>query len=146
LPFLFLLFYPLPATFKNATSSASSLRGSNFLFFTFARSFLKKKICFFLTFAPRGPYTRAPEGRTQARVQKNKKCYLCKQRGSKSKIFFSASSRQLPLVLPLRGNFYSYFALARSRATARENKQNNQNEARAKVKSLYLFEVAGAKE
>jgi hypothetical protein len=67
-----------------------------------------------------------------------------------AKFCFSASSRQLPLAckgsMPLRGNFYSYFALARSRATARENKQNNKNEARAKVKSLYLFEVAGAKE
>jgi hypothetical protein len=62
----------------------------------------------------------------------------------KQKFFFL-----LPLAckgsMPLRGNFYSYFALARSRATARENKNNPKNEARAKVKSLYLFEVAGAK-
>jgi NADH-ubiquinone oxidoreductase chain 2 len=34
--------------------------------------------------------------------------------------------------MPLRGNFYSYFALARSRATARDNKNNHKNEARAR--------------
>jgi hypothetical protein len=50
-------------TFAPLLPLCASRKGS-ILFFAFARSFLKKKFLFFLTFAPRGPSTRAAEGRT----------------------------------------------------------------------------------
>jgi hypothetical protein len=67
------------------------------LFFTFARSFLKKKFCFF-NLCPEGALYEGSRGEDAGKGSKKQKCYLCKQRGSKSKILF------FKMPLPLRGS------------------------------------------
>jgi hypothetical protein len=98
-----------------------------FCFFAFARSFLKNKFCF-LTFAPRGPSTRAAEGRTcyaeEGKGIKNKK--LLPRREEAEEVAFLKGRRQ---------------GIKKQKYWRARDKQKNQNEGRARGRRARGAEV-----